>query len=50
MSFNSKKFGFTVFEDQSFNTSIVNFNLTENNPAKEVNFSRANTTQAASLS
>ena len=50
MPFNSKKFGFTVFENQSFNTSIVNFNLTENNSAKDASFSRANTTEAVSLS
>ena len=33
-----------VFENQSFKVSTVNFNSTENNSAREVDFSRANTT------
>ena len=47
MSFTTKNFGFIVFENQSFNTSTVNFNSTENNSAREVDFSRANTANAA---
>ena len=50
ISFTSKNFDFTVFENQAFNVSIVNFNSTENNSAREVDFSRANTTEAASFS
>ena len=41
MSFKSRHFGFIVFENQSFNTSIVNFNSPENYSAREVDFSRA---------
>ena len=50
MSFTSRNFGFIVFENQSVNVSIVNFNLMENNSAREVDFSQAKTAEAASLS
>ena len=39
-----------VFEKQSFKVLIVNFNSTENNSAREVDFSRAHTADAAFLS
>ena len=50
MSSISRNFGFIVFENQAFNVSIVNFNSMENNSAREFDFSRANTAEAASLS
>lgn len=50
MSFNSINFGFIVFENQAFNVSIANFNSMENNSAREVDFSRADTEEAASFS
>ena len=43
MSFSSKNLGFITLENQSFNVSIVNFNSTENNSARGLDFSRANT-------
>ena len=50
ISFRSRNFDFIVSENQAFNTSIVNFNSTENNSAREVDFSHANTAVAASFS
>ena len=50
ISFSSKNVGFMVFENQSFKVSTVNFNSTENISAREVDFSRANNTDLASLS
>ena len=50
MSFSSKNLGFMTLENQSFNVSVVNFNFTENNSAREVDFSRANTVDAAPFS
>ena len=50
MSFSSKNLGFMTLENQSFNVSIVNFNSTENNSAREVDFSRDNSADAASFS
>ena len=50
MSFKSRNFGFIVFENQSFNMSIVNFNSPENYSAREVDFSPSNTVEAASFS
>ena len=50
MSFNSKNFGFIVFENQLFRVSIVNFSSTENSLTREVDFFCANTVEAASLS
>ena len=38
------------FVNQSFKVSTVNFNSTENHSASEVDFSRAETTEAASFS
>ena len=39
-----------ILENQSFKVSLmVNFNFTENNSAKDVDFSRANTAEAASF-
>ena len=35
-----------ILENQSFKVSTVNFNLTENNSARNVAFSRANTAEA----
>ena len=49
MSSISKNFGFMILENQSFKVSTVNFNLTENNSARNVAFSRANTAEAASF-
>ena len=50
ISLNSRNLGLIVFENQLFNVSIVNFNSTENSSASEVDFSRAKTAVAASLS
>lgn len=50
MSFSSRTFGFIVFEKQLSKVSIVHFNSTENSSAREVDFSRANTAETASLS
>ena len=50
MSFSSKHLGFMTLKNQSFNMSIVNFNSTENNSAREVDFSQANTADASSFS
>ena len=44
-----KNFDFIILENQSFKVSTVNFNLTENNSARNVAFSCANTTEAASF-
>ena len=49
MSSISKNFDFIILENQSFKVSTVNFNLTENNSARNVAFSCANTTEAASF-
>ena len=49
MSSISKNFGFMILENQSFKVSTVNFNLTENNSARNIAFSRANTAEAASF-
>ena len=49
MSSISKNFGFMILENQSFKVSTVNFNLTENNSARNVAFSCANTAEAASF-
>ena len=38
MSFSSINFGFIILENQSFSVFIVNFNLTENNSAGDVDF------------
>ena len=48
-SLSSKNFGFIIFVNQSFKVSTVNFNSTENNSAREADFSRAKTAEAASL-
>ena len=45
----SKNFGFMILENQSFKVSTKNFNLTENNSARNVAFSLANTAEAASF-
>ena len=45
----SKKFGLISLENQSFRVSMVNFSSTENNSAKEVDFSQASTAEAASF-
>ena len=50
MSSRERNFDFIVFENQAFNVTILNFNSTENNSAREVDFSRANTAVAASFS
>ena len=50
MSFNSKNFGFIVFENQLFRVSIVNFSSTENSLTRELDFFCANIAEAASLS
>ena len=49
MSSISKNFDFIILENQSFKVSTVNFNLTENDSARNVAFSCANTTEAASF-
>ena len=41
-----QKFGLIVLENQLFKLSIVNFSSTENNSAREVDFSRARTAVA----
>ena len=38
-----------ILENQSFEVSMVNFSSTENNSAKDVDFSGANTAEAASF-
>ena len=48
-SLSSKNFGFIIFVNQLFKVSTVNFNSTENNSAREADFSRAKTAEAASL-
>ena len=48
MSSSSKNFGFMILENHPFKVSIVNFSSTENNSAREVDFSWANTAEAAS--
>lgn len=50
MSLSSRNFGIIILKNQSLNVSIVNFNSTENNPAREVDFSRTNTAEAAAFS
>ena len=49
MSSSSKNFGFMILENQSFKVSMVNFSSTENSSAKDVDFSRASTAEAASF-
>ena len=38
-----------IIENHSFKVSTVNFNSTENNSARDVAFSQANTAKAASF-
>ena len=47
--FSSKNLSFIVFENQSFKVLTVNFNSTEINSARKVDFSRTNTADAAFL-
>ena len=39
-----------ILENHLFKVSTVNFNFTENNSARDIDFSRANTAEAASFS
>ena len=48
MSLSWKNFGFIIYENQSCN--VLNFNSTENNSTREVDFSWAKTAEAASFS
>ena len=50
LSCSSKNAGLIVLENQLFKVSTVNFSSTENNSAREVDFSRSRTAVAASFS